>query len=67
MPNQRFNKIDGMEDEKFRIEVFNDSGEKIYVCEFFGKLKIKELPDGLIQISGENELDATKNNIAEQL
>lgn len=53
-PEQKFKVSEKPEGEKFRIEVFNGSNEKIYVCELVGKIEIEELPNGEFQISGGN-------------
>jgi len=38
--------------EKFRIEIFNERDEKIYICELFGQIEIEELPNGEFRIGG---------------
>jgi hypothetical protein len=53
-PEQQFKISKKSEGERFRIEVFNELEEKIYVCEIFGKIEIEELPNGEFQISGGN-------------
>jgi hypothetical protein len=54
MPNQRFDVSENTEGERFRVEIFNERDEKIYVCELVGKINIEELPNGEFQISGGN-------------
>lgn len=54
MPEQKFKVSEKPEGERFRIEIFNESDEKIYVCELVGKIEIEQLPNGEFQISGEN-------------
>ena len=54
MPDQRFDVSENTKGEKSRVEIFNERGEKIYVCELVGKIEIEELPNGEFQISGGN-------------
>lgn len=54
MPEQKFKVSQKPEGERFRIEIFNERDEKIYVCELAGKIEIEELPNGEFQISGGN-------------
>ncbi len=51
-PSQRFDVFEKFEGERFRIEVFNDIDERIYVCELVGKVEIEELANGGFKISG---------------
>lgn len=54
MPNQRFDLTKKVEGERFRVEIFNERDEKIYICEIVGKINIEELPNGEFQLSGGN-------------
>lgn len=54
MPEQQFKVSEKPTGESFRVEVFNESNEKIYVCELVGKIEIEELPNGEFNISGGN-------------
>lgn len=52
MPEQKFRVPEKPAGESFRVEIFNERDEKIYVCELVGKIEIEELPNGEFQISG---------------
>lgn len=64
MPEQRVKVSENALGEKFRVEIFNESNDKIYACELVGKIEIEELPNGEFQISGGNikQLKAGEND-----